>query len=213
MMTMIRETSCRDFPLWLLGDSNPKNWATTLDTPLDPRHPARHSIWTSVLDVIQDRVYRQSKLRVDTSNLYIRNAIGDPVDKQQGTMILWSDPVCQELGSFYTTIKESHPIFVFCFGAFAYEFARRSIGEEIYHPHAFWGAKRLGDDFRKRVEGFHPSKTNIFPLLHVSIARGKFIESHEYFCDQKGANYFEYIGERIADLFLKNRVTLRIWIV
>jgi hypothetical protein len=38
-----------DFPIWLLGDSNPKGWQSVLETPLDPRHPARHNIWTPVL--------------------------------------------------------------------------------------------------------------------------------------------------------------------
>ena len=212
-MTMIRETGLRDFPLWLLGDSNPKNWANKLETPLDPRHPARHSIWTPVLDVVQDRVYRQSRLRVDTSNLFIRNAIGEPDNKPKGNETSWPDPVLQELQYYQTAIIESRPIFVFCFGAFAYEFARRAIGEASHHSHGYWGAKRLGEDFRKRVAGFHPGQTNIIPLLHVSIARGKFIESHEYFCDQKGANYFEYVGMQIADLLLKHQDSLRIWIV
>ena len=213
MMTMIREVGSRDFPLWLLGDSNPKNWANTLETPLDPRHPARHSIWTSILDVIQDRVYRQSKLRVDTSNLFIRNAIGDPGDKPMGNETNWTDPVLQDLQYYQRAITESKPIIVFCFGAFSYEFAQRALGENPHHSHSYWGAKRLGEDFRKRVAGFHPGETNILPLLHVSIARGKFIESHEYFCGQKDANYFEYVGLQIADLLLKHKDHLQIWIV
>jgi len=45
------------FPIWLIGDSPPEAWADKLDTPLDPRHPARHSIWTSVADPMQDRFY------------------------------------------------------------------------------------------------------------------------------------------------------------
>ena len=43
------------FPIWLIGDSNPKNWENRLSYPLDARHPARHSIWTPVLDAMQDR--------------------------------------------------------------------------------------------------------------------------------------------------------------
>jgi hypothetical protein len=64
-----------EFPIWLIGDSPPEAWAAKLDTPLDPRHPARHSIWTSVADPMQDMLYRQSKLRLDMSRLYIRNAM------------------------------------------------------------------------------------------------------------------------------------------
>jgi hypothetical protein len=211
-MVMIREIGSRDFPIWLLGDSNPQNWATSLETPLDPRHPARHSIWTSVLDVIQDRVYRQSHLRVDVSNLYIRNAIGDPINKPRGNMLTWSTPVVIEKEYFKNIVKESRPTLVFCFGAFSYEFARRSLSEKNIHPHGYWGAKRLGDDFRMRVKGFDLSKTNIIPLLHVSIARGKFMESHSYFCAPNYTNYFDYVGMQIAEILLKYYRELPIWI-
>ena len=46
-----------EFPIWLVGGSPPEAWADKLDTPLDPRHPARHSIWTSVADSMLDRLY------------------------------------------------------------------------------------------------------------------------------------------------------------
>jgi hypothetical protein len=210
---MIRETGSREFPLWLLGDSNPKNWAKVLATPLDPRHPARHSIWTPILDIIQDRVYRQSQLRVDTSNLFVRNAIGDPGNKPKGNEPEWSKQVQGDIQSYKTVLTESQPIFIFSFGAFAYEFARRALGEWPNYSHDYWGAERLGDDFRQRISSFLPERTNIFPLLHVSIARGKFIESHEYFCEhKKGANYFEYVGVQIANLMLSHRDHLKIWI-
>ena len=68
------------FPIWLIGDSPPDEGADKLDTPLDPRHPARHSIWTSVADPMQDRLYRQKKLRLDTSRLYIRNAMSQRLE-------------------------------------------------------------------------------------------------------------------------------------
>jgi hypothetical protein len=59
---------------------------------------------------------------------------------------------------------------------------------------------------------FQPVQANLFPLLHVTIARGKFIQSHDYFCDQVGANYFEYVGAQIADIFLQHKDDLHIWI-
>jgi hypothetical protein len=59
-MPMTKEVGSPDFPLRLLGDSNPKNWAGVHSTPLDPRHSVRHNIWTSSLDVVQDKVYRQA---------------------------------------------------------------------------------------------------------------------------------------------------------
>ncbi len=210
---MNREIGLPLFPLWLLGNSNPKNWAEVLVTPLDPRHPARHSIWTPVLDIIQDRVYRQARLRVDTRCLFVRNAIGDPVNKPKGNEPEWSKPVQAEIQSYTTLLFKSKPIFVFCFGAFAYEFARRAMGEVPIHTYHDWGAEQLGLDFCQRIAGFNPERTNIFPLLHASIARGKFIESHEYFCGhKKGANYFDFVGVQIADLMLSHRDHLKIWI-
>lgn len=74
---MDRETGDPHFPIWLLGDSNPRNWENHLKTPLDPRHPARHNIWTPILDEIQDRLFRRLRMRLDTSKMYIRNAIED----------------------------------------------------------------------------------------------------------------------------------------
>jgi hypothetical protein len=211
-MAMLKEIGSPDFPIWLLGDSNPKNWAEILSTPFDPRHPVRHNIWTSILDVVQEDVYRQARLRVDTSDLYIRNAIEDPGGKPRGNQADWSGPVLEKLGEFRSLVRRHKPTFIFCFGAFSYEFGRRTLGEKPVFKHNHWGARRLGADFRLRASAFDPRGTNIFPLLHVTIARGKFIQSHNYFCDQEGANYFEYVGAQIADILLKNEDSLPVWI-
>jgi hypothetical protein len=211
-MTMLRESGSRSSQIWLLGDSNPKNWANALETPLDPRHPARHSIWTPILDVIQDKIYRQARLRVDTSTIFIRNAIGDPASKPAGNVADWSKMVFDEMEEFCLIINQFKPKFIFTFGAFSYEFTRRVFNEVPKYPYSYWGARKLGNEFRKRLDGFSPKKTNIFPLLHATIARGKFIESHEYFSDQKGANYFEYVAQQVANIFLSHKDNLDIWI-
>jgi hypothetical protein len=75
------EDGDKKFAIWLLGDSNPKNWQHVLDVRFDPKHPARHSIWTPVLETIQEYVFVTRKNRVKTSPIYVRNAIEDPVDK------------------------------------------------------------------------------------------------------------------------------------
>ena len=54
---MKKETGNPRFPIWLLADSEPDGWRDRLDDPLDKRHPIRHNIWTSVLDVIQADVF------------------------------------------------------------------------------------------------------------------------------------------------------------
>jgi hypothetical protein len=101
---------------------------------------------------------------------------------------------------------------LFSFGAFAFEFARRALGEEPKQSHSYWGARDLGHEFRQRADQFDLSVTNLLPLLHVSIARGRFIQSHEYFCNQKSGNYFEFAGSRIAQKLIEHRNKLGVWI-
>ena len=43
-MAMLKEYGSKNFPIWLLGDSNPINFHQKLTYPLDPLHPARHNI-------------------------------------------------------------------------------------------------------------------------------------------------------------------------
>ena len=211
-VTMNKEVGDRNFQVWLLGDSNPQNWQTVLKTPFDPRHPARHSIWTPVLEIIQDSVFRESRRRIDTSSIYIRNAIENPTGKPPSNSVDWETIVERELQGFQATVRTYHPPILFSFGAFAFEFARRALGEEPKRSHSYWGARRLGHDFRQRVDQFDLNNTNLLPLLHVSIARGRFIQSHEYFSNQKGGNYFEFVGNRIAQRLVENGDRLKIWI-
>ena len=209
---MEREVGDCNFPLWLIGDSNPPQWQLSLKTPLDPRHPIRHNIWTSILDVIQDKVYRASKKRINTSSIFIRNAVDDSTKKPSQTSNQWSKSTEYEISALENLIKEYKPIMLFCFGAFSYEFVRRAMGAQEKRKYGYWGAKMLGDEFRIRIEEFNPKKTNIIPLLHRSISGGKFIESHEYFCGEKGVNYFEVVGDKIADRILQYSDQLQIWI-
>jgi len=77
------------FSIWLIADSEPRSWQGLLLTPLDPRHPARHSIWTSVLDYMQEMLYREQKLRFASDRLYITNAVKKPEHKPTVTAIDW----------------------------------------------------------------------------------------------------------------------------
>ena len=165
-----------------------------------------------MLEVIQDRTFRESRSRVDTSCIYIRNAIEDPAGKPSSNSIEWETVVETELQGFQEIVREYQPQILFSFGAFAFEFARRSLDEEPPRSHSYWGARRLGHEFRQRVNRFDLNVTNLLPLLHVSIARGRFIQSHEYFCGQEGGNYFEYVGSRIAQKLIEHHDRLKVWI-
>jgi hypothetical protein len=208
---MKREVGNRDFEIWLLGDSNPKNWQDALEFPLDLRHPIRHNIWTSVLDVIQDKVFRQCRRRVDTSFLYIRNAIESPNDKPPPGSIEWGMKIEEEIEEFRKLLHQHNPKLLLCFGAFSFEFARRALAQVPTRNYRYWGAEELGIEFEQRINQFNLNTTNALPLLHRSISGGKFIQSHDYFCG-KGNNYFEHVGSRIAEQLIRYRSQLQIWV-
>jgi len=187
------------FHIWLIGDSPPKNWADKLDSPLDARHPARHNIWTSVADSIQDRLYRQRKLRLDTSQLYIRNTATQPLTKSTiQAQTQHSQKILKEL------IDKYKPKIILTFGVFAFKTTLLASGES---PQKFKTAKFLGEQFRSRIKNYDDHKVNVIPLLHVSIARRFFLEAHRDFIGSERethSNYFDYVGEKLADLLLAN---------
>lgn len=209
---MKRESGDKHFPIWLLGDSEPKRWQNVIDTPLDPRHAVRHIIWTPVLDVIQDRIFRKLGKRIDTSSIFIRNAIEDSSKKPRQNDIDWKQYVKMEIAKLKELISQHNPKIVLCFGAFSFEFARRALNQQPNRNYRYWGARRLGHEFRSRIAQFDFKKTNILPMLHRSVGGGKFLQSHEYFCNQEGANYFDFVGTSIAGKILENYDKLQIWV-
>ena len=198
------------FPIWLVADSEPKNWQRHLDSPLDPRHPARHSIWTPVLDYMQDYLYRNGKRRFNTENLYVRNAVKNPSDRPKPTDLYWSQKLETEVGKLQSLL-DAKPRVVLTFGAFAFEFLRRA-SKESPEKYGDWGTEELGKQFVKRTDNYTKLQVNIIPLLHVSISRGKFLKSHKYFVGKEKGNYFEFVGEKLAELFLKELITELIWV-
>lgn len=208
---MNKDVGDKTFPIWLLGDSNPRNWQDDLDAPLDPRHPARHNIWTSVLNVMQDKVFREQRVRIDTSSLYIRNAIEDPADKPARNSKVWHKKVEHEVDTFRQSVNEFEPLFIISFGAFSFEFARRALSTKLDYPYGYWTTKKLGEAFRQHLNQFQ-MKTTIIPLLHTSIARGRFVQSHKHFCNNENGNYFVHSGTLLAQTMLENADQLDIWI-
>jgi hypothetical protein len=197
---MKKETGNPSSPIWLLGDSNPKKWQDKLNTPLDPRHPAMHNIWTPIIDIIQRELYVKIGKRINVKPIYIQNAIEDPSIKPQPNEKNWNTKIKNRINDFRKQVQKHNPAFVFSFGAFSFEFARRCLKTDILRSHNYWGSLRLGKKFRARISDFDAGKVNLIPLLHVSIARGHFLKSHKNFCDgDSEENYFEYVGVRLAE--------------
>ena len=188
-----RESGERAYPIWLI---------------VNPKHPAvRHNIWTPVLAEIQDKVYREIHTRIDTSNLYVRNAVCDS-EVVPNTLNWWGAEVAQEIEMFREIVLENKPKIIITFGAFPFEFLRRVYEIKPEKGPKFWGTSNLGDEFGRAIENFDINKTNQIPLLRRVISSGKFIEDHNYF----GENYFQYVGTKIAEKIIENKDNLSIWI-
>ena len=185
-------------PIWLLGDSPPKNWVCRLAEPLDSRHPARHNIWTPVLESIQSSIYEEKQKRLCVDDLYIRNAVLDSSEKPHNRSSNWCSHLESQTHELNSLLAAHKPRMVISFGNFAFEFARRSRDETPCYGYFHWSAKRMGCEFRKRIENFDKKGINLIPLLHVSIARGHFLTCHEHFPPNDEPNYFDYVGKKIA---------------
>jgi hypothetical protein len=196
------------FPIWLIADSPPENWVDKLEFPLDPKHPARHNIWTPILDSLQDRLFRQQRRRFDTSRLYVRNALDIP--------LATSTPEQQQQGreKLQELINKYKPKLILTFGVYAFLSTSLAAGQPFRIPPNT--AKLLGQQFRSSITNYSDRQTNVIPLLHVSIARGRFLEAHRDFIgtgNKEHDNYFNYVGERLADLLLGSFSDEQIWIL
>ena len=208
---MERESGSKDFPIWLIGDSNPrKELANVLDHPLDPRHPTRHTIWTPIMDVIQEQVFLADRRRVNTSQLYVRNAVEDAEYRRSNKAIKWQSELLKETRDFAGLLTSYTPKMVFTFGNFAFEFTRRSLEKNPPERYTHWSMKKLGQEFKQQAGSFNPEKINVFPLLHQSIAL-HFPKSHSDFTGVQGGNYFDYVAKEIAPLLLEHQHALPIW--
>ena len=201
---MNRESGSRQSPIWLIGDSSPIKWEADLVDPLDARHPARHNIWTPVLEAIQSRLHASGRSRLRTDELYIRNAVHDPSGKPRPNRSEWLPALEGETHELSRLLDAHAPKLVLSFGLFAFEFSRRSCGESPHRAYRHWSTERLGGEFRCRMGAFAPKKINLIPLLHVSIARGHFLSRHKSFTQTEDGSYFEYVGGQMADCLLGN---------
>ena len=209
---MRRESGDKESRLWLIGDSSPARWSEHLDEPLDSRHPARHNIWTPVLEGIQKQLFLPDRRRLDDARLYVRNAVHNPEDKPPYNDTAWEKELVEKTASFGKLLELHRPPLVFTFGAFAFEFSRRACGKEPKRSSSHWTTKRLGEEFRGIVKTFEPQCVNVFPLLHASIARGQFLKAHADFTGEGGQNYFDAVAGAIAALLLEHRGALDVWV-
>jgi len=88
------------------------------------------------------------------------------------------------------------------FGAFAFEFVRRCLGEAAL-PFRKWTTEKLGIEMRRRMRDYSPNRINVLPALHASIARRHFLVSHRRYCPDPGQNYFEHVGTELSKVLIE----------
>ncbi|EHQ88846.1 hypothetical protein [Desulfosporosinus youngiae] len=187
----MNESGEKSNPIWLV---------------FNPKHPAvRHYIWTPVLVVIQDKVYRELRTRIDTSKIYTRNAVDDS-RIVPNTRNWWDNQVAEEIKELRNLALEYRPRILISFGAFPFEFLRRVYKLKPEKGPKFWGTANLGNEFGKSMENFDVGKTNIVPLLRRVVTSEKFIEESGNWDD-----YFAYVGTKIAEKIIENKDNLNIW--
>lgn len=196
------------FPVWLLGDSPPKNFADRLAHPFDSRHPAVHNIWTPIIHNVQTELFNH-RLCVNTASIYITNA-ADDLNGKPAKKVSWPAGLCERADRFGELVKQHNPVMIFTFGAFAYAFACVALnGSKNSEPIVLPNTKILGDEFRKRLASFKSDAANVIPLLHCSIARGNFLSGHRNFCPPGKNNYFYYTAGEIVRVILANKGQLK----
>lgn len=192
-----RETGKRTYPIWLI---------------FNPKHPAvRHYIWTPVLAEIQDKVYRELRTRIDTTNIYIRNAVSNS-EIVPNTLNWWGTEVANEIELLREIVSEYQPKLLITFGAFPFEFVRRVYEIKPEKGPKAWGTSNLGVEFGRAMESFDINTTNRIPLLRRVIESGKFIEEDNPFGQKDVDNYFHFVGTKIAEKLIENKDSLDIWI-
>ena len=187
-----RELGDRTYPIWLL---------------VNPKYPAVvHSIWRHVLAEIQEQVYREIQTRIDTTNIYIRSAVGD-CGIIPNTLNWWGNEVSAEIKLFREISLEYNPKMLISFGAFTFEFIRRVYEIKPEKGPNYWSASVLKNEFEKSIEKFDVNQTNRIPLLRRVIETDKFIDTRN-----EGEKYFQYVGTKIAERIIENKDNLNIWI-
>lgn len=195
--TLARESGEKSDPIWLL---------------VNPKHPAvRYYIWTPVLAVIQDKVFRDIHKRIDTDNILIRNVVRES-GLVANTLNWWGTEVEEEIASFRELVHEHKPKMIVTFGAFPYEFVRRVYELKPIKGPKYWSTARLKDEFERSIVNFDINETNRIPLLRRVVESGKFIEGHNYFCEELVENYFYYVGTMIADKIIENKDGFNNWV-
>lgn len=182
----------KESPVWLIGDSDPKNSGSKLKHVFDDRHPVIHNIWTPIIYRIQKKLYREKNKMIEDDDFYVTNAISDPGKRPKENVRSWDTEYLEKrMQEIKALINNYNPPMIITFGSFAFEFIRRCEGEEAT-PYKYWNTEKMHEQFLISIE----NKKRVIPLLHRSISMGHFLTSHGIFSDDN-KNYFKFVSENL----------------
>ena len=187
---MKKESGNISCPIWLLV--NPKNPADIYD------------IWAQIMYEIQDRVYRKLHARIDSRNIYIKNAVSD-IGRVSNTAI--EVEVAKEIVMLREDILQHQPKLLITFGTITNEFVRRVFDIRPENGPKYWSTSNLGDEFERSIANFDITRTNWIPLIRRVTKSGKNIKDWE-----DSENYYHDVATKIADRIIENKDSLKIWI-
>lgn len=194
---MRRELGNRAYSIWLL---------------INPKYPAvRHDIWRPVMEVIQDRVFREMQTRIDSSNIFVRSAVSH-YKVVPNTLHWWGKEVAEEIEFYRGIVDEYKPKMLISFGAFPYEFTRRVFNVKPEKGPKAWSTAIIQDEFEKSMDKFNINKTNRIPLLRRVLATENFIGTQNCLSRTDKEIYFHNVGNKIAEKIIENKNYLNIWI-
>jgi len=191
-----QESGDRSYPIWLL---------------VNPNYPAvRHNVWTPILEEIQDKVYRKLHTRIDTSNIFIKNAVSD-IGIVSNTINSGIE-VAKQIVMLKESVLQQQPKIIITFGTITYELVRRVFEKRHEKGPKYWSTTNLSDEFERSIANFDINQTNRIPLPSRVMNSGKFFEENNYANWKDSGNYFRDVGTKIADRIIENKDNLKIWI-
>ena len=190
--------------IWLLGHSLPAKSVDFLDGPLDPRHPTRHSIWTPVLESIQDRVYKcGGGRRLDMARCHIDNAAAIQPHGEEADWKIRGPSIAAEKAVLASQVKGYKPKVLITFSADVFWFAATALGR-FDGPRTHVTSESMADAFNKATTASVLEEPSIIPLLHAFVARKGWTKAGEIYSGPAGHNYFEFTGAAIGEMLLRH---------
>ena len=187
---MKKESGDRSYPIWLL---------------VNPKYPADiYDIWAPIMYEIQDKVYRKLHARINSRNIFIKNAVSD-IGRFPNTSI--EAEVAKEIVMLRKSILEHQPKLIITIGTITNEFVRSVLDIRPENGPKYWRASNLGDEFERSIANFDITRTNWIPLIRRVTKSGKNITDWE-----DNENYYYDVATKIADRIIENKDSLKIWI-